>query len=168
LNENHLRPLLAFGCLAMLAAIISSIGLQSGATDVRVHAGTPAPVTAARSSDFLIGDALEPASRGTAGSRDPSVAWSSSTARQHVIATSSVANSTEPAGGGGSSAVASSSAGTVPDGTVTPTTTTATTTTTGPGRSALAKGHGKGRLKTAKATTTASPDRTQPKVDHGK
>jgi hypothetical protein len=165
LNRNHARPLLAFCCLALLAAIISSIGLQSNATDVRVRAGTPAPVASATSPDLLLGGAFT-AGPAHVGSQGLSAAWDTSTKRELARSTAtgtSGSTSYLPVRGGGVSGQASSTSAAAAH--VTP----GASATTGHVRNTSGTGHGKGgHLRPAKATATktATHGKGHPKVEH--
>jgi hypothetical protein len=57
LNANHARPMLAFWLLAILAAVITSVGVRAGGANVGVRAGSPSQVSGT-GSDLLLGGLL--------------------------------------------------------------------------------------------------------------
>jgi hypothetical protein len=57
-NANHARPMLAFWLLAIVAAVITSVGLRAGSPNIEVRAGSPSPVSGTGSPDLLLGGLL--------------------------------------------------------------------------------------------------------------
>ena len=147
-NADHTRPLVAFGLLALAAAVITTAGLQANDSAAPI-AASPVSATSSGAPEVVLGDVLR--SRGDAVLTNP--------LSPGLWATGSATPS------GGTVQVASPSgptttqkARTKTDGTHQTTTrahATATTTVT----SSPSTGHGKGRGKStqpAKTTTTAA------------
>lgn len=60
-DANHARPMLAFGLLALVAAMITALGLHDGGSSVTVRAGSPSPVSRTGTPELLLGDVLHAA-----------------------------------------------------------------------------------------------------------
>lgn len=85
-EANHARPMLAFGLLALVAAMITALGLHDGGSSVTVRAGSPSPVSRTGTPELLLGDVLHAA---------PSLeAAASLTARLPVVVIADVAGAT--------------------------------------------------------------------------
>lgn len=60
-DANHARPMLAYGLLALVAAMITALGLHDGGSSVTVRAGSPSPVSRTGTPQLLLGDVLHAA-----------------------------------------------------------------------------------------------------------
>jgi hypothetical protein len=84
-NAERTRPLLAFWALALVAGVITTMGLREGSTRVEVPAGVPSPVTGSRSPDLVLGGLLrnQPSASGTRGILSDS--WTSASALEYAL-----------------------------------------------------------------------------------
>jgi hypothetical protein len=84
-NAERARPLLAFWALALVAGVITNMGLREGSTRVEVPAGVPSPVTGSRSPDLVLGGLLrnQPSATSTRGFLSDS--WISASALEYAL-----------------------------------------------------------------------------------
>jgi hypothetical protein len=170
-NASHARPMLAFCLLAVLAALIITLGLGASAPRITVRSGEPSPVTRAGSPDLVLGGLLT--ARSTAGSTTSTAAAleyaangpADAKTRAHTSATGTHPKSTTPAG---TSVVEPAGATATPSGPgkshqkhgrsediakATATTTTTTTTTTTATQSTDDPSHGTAPLGSGRDTS---------------
>lgn len=61
MNTEHVRPIVAFGCVAAAAAVVTGLGLRAEAPQVQVRAGVPSAVQATDDVPGLVlGSSLTP------------------------------------------------------------------------------------------------------------
>lgn len=74
MNGEHVRPIVAFGCVAAAAAVVTGLGLRAETPQVQVRAGVPSAVQATEDVPGLVlGNALtaRPSASATAATRVP-------------------------------------------------------------------------------------------------
>ena len=156
MNANHARPMLAFWLLALIAALITALGLRSGPNHVTVPSGTPAPVQRGDAPELLLGGLLRDRPVTPAPARPPVVTAAASSASGSGTRAVAATASTGQGGGPGHSGSSKPA--------VQPTTTAPTTTSGG-------TGHGTGRKKgseNARTTTRSGSLGLQTTGGHGK
>jgi hypothetical protein len=153
LNADRARPLLAFWALAVVAGVITTMGLRAGSTRVEVPAGVPSPVTGTRSPELVLGGLLQaqPSATGTQGIL--SDVWTSASALEHALGLTSAREAGRPTS---HSTVAGPKAGVPTDSSAV----ASARASAGPSGRGNSQGHG-----TSTATATAKP--THPSHGNG-
>jgi hypothetical protein len=155
--------MLAFCLLAVVAAVITALGLRAGGPVQEMPGERPTPVTTVGAPELLLGGALQarpatavPSRTADLGLRTP-VAYAGSVGRASAVPV--VAHGAPAPASNGTSTHAST--GTTKHSTTTNTTVTTptSTSTTRPGHG---KGHAKGASKATATTTTTSTGSTPP------
>ena len=95
-NANHARPMMAFWLLAIVAAVITSVGLRAGSTHIQVRAGSPSAVSSSGSPDLLLGGLFR--SQPTVAATEPfsHALFGSAAAVEHAAGTVVDAPATKP------------------------------------------------------------------------
>ena len=162
MNANHARPMAAFWLLALVAGVITVLGLRADGGHVTLRSGAPSPVTRSASPELVLGDQLraQPTSTATASLAAQGLVSPLSGAilvTQFVAPPSAGDAHARSEGGAHQSSTAPTATSTTPAAKAT------STVTSGPGKSRHHRGHGKG-----KATATATVRPTASGNGHGR
>jgi hypothetical protein len=95
-NAERTRPLLAFWALALVAGVITTLGLREGSTRVEVPAGVPSPVVGSRSAELVLGGILRAQPSATSTQGFLSDAWTSASALEYALGLSSARTAGQP------------------------------------------------------------------------
>jgi hypothetical protein len=76
---------MAFWALAVIAGVITTLGLREGSARVEVPAGVPSAVTGSRSPELVLGGLLHTQPSATATAGILSDAWTSAAALEHAL-----------------------------------------------------------------------------------